>query len=499
MDTSPRQALRAYALAVVIVAVTTAVRFALGPFLGTRMPSSLFLIAILFAGRYGGYGPSWLALALGAIPVSYLQLTRSGTFDPFNSASQTSIAMYLALGTIIIFLSESQRAARDAAVKNAADAVDKQRLLEREIAERQAVEQQLRDQQQQLELALQAGRLGTWSWDIKTGQIHSSATQAIIHGRSPDRTMVAVADSLENIHPDDRHIVKDAMERAVRNEPVERVTYRVKWPDSSTHWVESVGKVFHDEAGRPDRVLGVSIDITQLKQTTEALIAEGELLKNLMEIQENEKQFICYDIHDGLIQYVAGALMLVEGYTQNQPADDGAASLEKAIASLRRAVDEGRRVIQGVRSHVLDHSGLVAGIEDLIHQVSGTGLQVSGTGLSIDFDKDDRIGRLPNSLETAVYRVIQEALTNVRKHSGSPRAAISLRRTNSQVRVEVRDFGRGFAMQDVRRNAFGLLGMIERTRLLGGECSIHSEPGTGTQVVAIFPIGGEGNGTASPN
>ena len=87
-------------------------------------------------------------------------------------------------------------------------------MLEREIIERRAIEQKLRDHQQELELAIQAGRLGLWWWDVKTGRVHSTETQAILHGRRPDQTETSAEVSVEHIHPDDRAIVQEAMRRA---------------------------------------------------------------------------------------------------------------------------------------------------------------------------------------------------------------------------------------------------------------------------------------------
>jgi PAS domain-containing protein len=267
MDDRRRQALRGYGLAVGSVAAAAAVRFALSPFLANRIPSSLFLIAILVTCLYGGYGASWLALALGAIPVSFLYYAQSGSFDP---PTQMAMVAHLLLGTLIIMLGKSERVARHTAERNAADALNKQRRLEEEIAEREAIEQQLREQQdalqeqqQQLELALQAGHLGVWTWDMATNRVRTTENQAILHGRSADRTELSIEEAMGNVHPDDRHVVRDAMQRALRAEvPEGSITYRTVWSDHSIHWVESVGRVFFDDSGKPTRVLGVTSDVT---------------------------------------------------------------------------------------------------------------------------------------------------------------------------------------------------------------------------------------------
>jgi signal transduction histidine kinase len=187
-----------------------------------------------------------------------------------------------------------------------------------------------------------------------------------------------------------------------------------------------------------------------------------------------------------MVQDTAGALMLLEGYRQSQSraeASQGKPSeaIDKAIDALRRAVDEGRRVIRGVRPIVLDDLGVIAAIKDLVHQSADSGVEVQ-------FDCDEAMGRLPKNLETAIYRVTQEALTNTKKHSGSNSARIELRKDSEKILLQIRDSGQGFDTKGSRHGAFGLLGMTERVRLLGGTCSIRSQPGVGTQIVARFPI-----------
>ena len=121
---------------------------------------------------------------------------------------------------------------------------------------------------------------------------------------------------------------------------------------------------------------------------------------------------------------------------------------------LRQAVEEGRRVIRGLRPSVLDEGGVVAGLEDLVDQTKTAGLQV-------DFRKDASFERLSDELETALYRIAQEALTNATKHSGTDRVIVELGRHNGDVCLDVQDFGRGFDVQASRGNALGLSGMTE--------------------------------------
>jgi|GEM_PF-903401 PAS domain S-box-containing protein len=614
--------LRRYLLAVAIVAVTSLIWLSSTLLIGNRVSSSFFLMAIVVANRLGGYGPSWLALLLGAIPVACSQYMRTGLYD---LGATVIIIVYVILGAILNNVMQSERVARQDAEQNAANALQKQQLLEREIAERTVVEQELRkaevalraqqtelrDNQEELVLALEAAHMGTWSLNLSTKEVQWSKTAEAMLGFVPGTFSGTFDAFMSVVHPDDRAAIIDSITARVRDRLSQQQNrqFRVVWPDGSIHWLESKGKPILDADGSPLRMIGVSMDITDrkeaenklrtresqlsgildnasaviylkdvngryllvnrryrelfdhdneciigktdlewfpaplakafqdadnrvwqtqapfdceeiaphadgphtyrsikfpvrdesgnmiglggistdisnLKDAHESLKAEQALLRNLLHVQENEKRLICYDIHDGMIQTVAGSIMLLEGYLKAHPLLDGSTVLNEAVSHLRSALHEGRRVIRGVRSTVLDDAGIVEAIEDLIDQMPASGIEV-------DFVHRDSLDRLPRNIETAIYRVTQEALTNARKHSGSDRIRIEMSRVNGRVRVEVRDFGRGFEMKKPRREALGILGMTERIRLLGGECTIESEIGTGTKVTAWLPTDGD--------
>jgi signal transduction histidine kinase len=130
---------------------------------------------------------------------------------------------------------------------------------------------------------------------------------------------------------------------------------------------------------------------------------------------------------------------------------------------------------------VLDNSGLKAAIDDLVGQFSGFGILIKS-------DCDPKIGRLPEAVQTTVYRVVQEALNNARKYSDTDVVRIQLRRANEDLHVDIQDFGCGFDVDSGMKRGFGLLGMIERVRLLGGECLIQSELDAGTRISVRLPI-----------
>jgi len=153
---------------------------------------------------------------------------------------------------------------------------------------------------------------------------------------------------------------------------------------------------------------------------------------------------------------------------------------------VQQTVGEARNVIADLRLTVLDDFGLATAIRQQVERLGGPDRRI---------DYEETLGgeRLPAAVETALYRVAQEALTNVRKHATSARAQVTLHRLDESVRLRVRDWGRGFRTDEVTNGGgpgerVGLSSMRERVALLGGSFKLHSEPGVGTEVVAEVPL-----------
>lgn len=227
-----------------------------------------------------------------------------------------------------------------------------------------------------------------------------------------------------------------------------------------------------------------------VKDVTEQKVAEREaenervLLRKLLDLQERERQTVTHDIHDGIVQYVVGAQMQVEACGATLDPHDAAttAKLELASKHLREAVREGRRLISGLRPPIIDEAGLVAAIDHLIGELSRS------DEIHVAFEHSN-VGRdLPPFLESALFRIVQEALTNVNRHSAARSAHVQLRRDGEIIRLDVRDSGRGFLRRDVPESRFGLRGIEERARLFGGKAQIESTPGHGTRIHVEMPL-----------
>jgi PAS domain S-box-containing protein len=145
---------------------------------------------------------------------------------------------------------------------------------------RREAQDEIRDSEERLRVALQAGRMGTWQWDLRTNQVIWSPELEAIHGLAPGAFRGDFAAYEQDIHPDDRPYVKERIAGTMRGGE-HHLEYRIVWPDGSVHWVEGRGKLMRDEAGKPLRVIGVCTEITERKRTEETLREEARIQETL--------------------------------------------------------------------------------------------------------------------------------------------------------------------------------------------------------------------------
>lgn len=244
-------------------------------------------------------------------------------------------------------------------------------------------------------------------------------------------------------------------------------------------YVLRLGPIYH--AGRIAAVLICCENVRSLKRAEQTLQHERTVLRRLLEIQERERQLVSYEIHDGLAQYLAGALMHLEAYLHARPEASESPELDTGTRLLRAAAEESRRLIAGLRPPALDELGIVEAIESL---VADARLEIPAISFSHTLPGE----RLPASLETTIFRIVQESLSNARKHSEARVARVTIERMGDAVKVTVRDEGRGFDPAAVPGDRFGLEGIRQRCRLFGAEPRIESAPGRGTTIEAVLPV-----------
>jgi len=252
--------------------------------------------------------------------------------------------------------------------------------------------------------------------------------------------------------------------------------------------------VVHDKVGANVRFSDSDLRLAEIFAARAAVAVDlsqrvaRDTLRRVIEAQELERRRLARELHDETGQALTSILLGLKAI-RSAGTDEDAARAETDVRELVvQALQDVRRLAVELRPSALDDFGLVAALERL----AATFAERSGIPAAVESTLSER--RLPPELETVLYRLVQEALTNVVKHAGAERVSILVTHGDGGVRAVVEDDGRGFSPGDVRVDALGLVGMRERLALLGGTLAVESEPGAGTAVVAYIPLTAVDNG-----
>jgi PAS domain S-box-containing protein len=236
-----------------------------------------------------------------------------------------------------------------------------------------------------------------------------------------------------------------------------------------------------DSRGEVIGAAGMAIDVTQHERAEKKLRAGQRLMEQMLHSHERDRRLIAYEIHDGLVQDATAAQMELETLLQSQLPLSVRDQIQRVANLLCKSVSQARELINGLRPPVLDELGVVSAIEYLLESKQGERPSVQFTA-QVQFD------RLQPLLEATVYRIVQEAITNVKRHSRSDRSEIRLTQVGDRLHIEIEDWGIGFDPASVAKDRFGLQGIRERARLLRGRAVISSAPGKGTRIFVDLPV-----------
>ena len=244
--------------------------------------------------------------------------------------------------------------------------------------------------------------------------------------------------------------------------------------------------VAHDRDGTDSRFTDADLRLAETFAPRAAVAVDlsarvaGDALRRVVEAQELERRRLARELHDQTGQELTSVLLglkaVEEARSDNERAEALAAVREQVVETLHDV----RRLAVELRPKALDDFGLVAALEHLRDTFS------EQTGMRVDLEANVG-GRLPSDVETALYRIVQEALTNIVKHAQARTVSIVLARSALAITAVIEDDGRGFTPGD-DGDGLGLLGMGERLALLGGKLKLESSPGSGTTIVAEVPL-----------
>ena len=350
-----------------------------------------------------------------------------------------------------------------------------------DITERKRTEAALRESEERLTLAFAGAQEGVWDWNLETGAVVYSSRWKQMLGYADDEIEPTVGAWERLLHPDDKQRAQEVNDSVVRGASTYEGEFRLRHKDGRYIQVLSRGfPVRHERGGPVVRIVGTHFDLTERKQA-DAERARTDLLSRLVFAQEDERRRIAREMHDQFGEQLTAlnlrVRLLRDACAGRAGLTEQVTALEEVAQRLDRDVDH---LVWELRPTALDDLGLRAALANYIKDWSArvhVSAELHTTGLLDD--------RLPSETETALYRIAQEALTNVAKHSQAKNVEIILERRPDHVVLIVEDDGVGFepgGASGAGGQGFGLLGMQERAALIGATLQIESSAGSGTTI-----------------
>jgi PAS domain S-box-containing protein len=342
-----------------------------------------------------------------------------------------------------------------------------------DVTERWQAQEALRESEQRCRTIYEEAPLGIYLMDLNEHFVRANHAFCAMLGYREEELRGQHIATFN--HPDDVPIEVSRLERLLAGElPRYYVQKRYIARDSSVVWANLTANAIHDANGVV--LYGISI----IEEITAQKRAEIQI--------EAERRRVAYELHDGLAQIAVSVHQHLQTFaTDHPPTSEAARHMLSTILDLAQyTVQEARRLIAGIRPTLLDDFGLGTALRSQVNTLRDE-------DWTVEYQEALGAVRLPAAVETALFWVAQEALTNIRKHAGVRAAQIMLRREGDSVYLEIRDPGRGFdpatPVPPVKLGEHvGLLGIRERIALLDGTCRIESRPGEGTRIAVTVPF-----------
>jgi len=351
------------------------------------------------------------------------------------------------------------------------------------------IEEKMRNSEKRLAEAQHSAHLGNWEWHILSNKLFLSDEVYRIFGICPHECEVNFDTFLTCVHDADKDMVRRLMtEEALSGKKSFNLDYRIVLNDDSLHYIHGQFETVYGENQKPVQMIGTVQDVTQMKQIEEELRA---LSRRLVKTQENERRTIARELHDEIGQSLTALKMLLD-QAERLPVKRSRNSINEAKMVIGDLMKQVREMSLNLRPSMLDDLGL---LPTLIWHFEKYSAQ---TGIQIKFHHDGLRAvqkELDTEINTTVYRIVQEALTNIARHAKVDSAEVSICCDKDNLLLRIEDAGHGFALSKLKAaSSTGLSGMRERVKLLNGKITLDSASEQGTRILVELPINRSGNG-----
>ena len=450
-------------------------RDALTPFFGENNPYHTAWLAVVFSAWYCGVGPAITSVAIVSVGIWYWFVPPFHSFAAKGDSGLSGLLGFLVFSAVIIAFGESTRRSFSNREKADGDLRKAREELEQRVKERTAALEQrtaeVVEKATLLDLANDGifiktapGKISYWNrgaerlYGWTAGEAIGKAASELLQTRFP--APHEQIERLETWQGELSHLTRDGR----------RITVASRWT------------MLRDDQGNPSGWMEINTDITDRKSAEEAA---RRLSGRILTLQDDERRRIARELHDSLGQYLAALKMRLDmlALSKEEPQ-----LISDAIGIVEQCIKETRTISHLLHPPLLDEAGFGSAARWYVEGFS----QRSGIKVSLFLPPAPR--RLPREVEIALFRVLQEGLTNVHRHSASTSVEIRVSLSNEQVQMEIQDYGQGISPSTLAllldggiRASVGVAGMRERARELGGSLQIKSAP-TGTLVTLILPL-----------
>jgi PAS domain S-box-containing protein len=369
-----------------------------------------------------------------------------------------------------------------------------------DISDHKDAMNRLRDSQERYAMASVAGAVGIWDWNFETNELYVDPTLKSILGFEEAEITRRPDDWGSRVHPEDVPLAAARIQACIDGATdVYDVEHRMLHKDGSSRWFLSRGSAIRGADGAVRRMVGTKVEITERKRaeeeirTREAVLQESHreirhLAGSLITAQDAERARIGRDLHDDVNQQLAALSIALSGFKRRlgtMPEDEDLQtslfSIQGRVAALVESV---RSLSHDLHPDVLKYGGLTAALSAHCAGIARTQIIAVTCTAEGDFES------VHPKAAFCLYRIAQEALHNVVKHSNATQAEVRLIRTDDNLELTVADNGQGFDVIEARKSGrgLGLLSISERVRLARGTLSLMAELRKGTQVRVRLPV-----------